>query len=104
MVAGEPGHEKPSIRVVSTGLGDLHSKLFEQLVMHGVEFSHPEYLGPNYTPHYRETKEDPFEQDNEIAVTDIAVIRNLTVVGLDSGVKEITYRKLGQWSNVTSTL
>ncbi|HEU5005017.1 MAG TPA: 2'-5' RNA ligase family protein [Candidatus Saccharimonadales bacterium] len=96
MTVGGQGHEKKAVSVKSPALIKLHEELFKRLVENGVEFSHPLWLGSQYTPHYRKLEDrDPFDEHPEMVINEIAIFDNIAVRGLSKGKKIVTYLRMG---------
>lgn len=96
IVVGGEEHKKRAISVYSQTLVRLHREMFIRLVAAGAEFSHPEWLGNNYLPHYREQDPDPFENISTITVSELAIVTNIVASNAVKGTKTINYQTLGQ--------
>lgn len=84
---GLPGFEKQAQTVASDALQRLHRRLFSPAVELGLEFSNPEWLGDNYSPHITGTS-----LSRPLEVPCVTVIDNHEVDGKSRGMKTITQK------------
>lgn len=75
-VFGAEGHEKKVTRVLAPGLKMLHKHLLQLLIDNEVGFSHPQWLGELYDPHYRSGYIAAVAPGEWTPVSDITVIDN----------------------------